>query len=157
MRELVKNNIDDDSGLKFTMAGKTLSQEYDFSESEDSPMKPFKSVKTVANHTLHKCQTAQTRVSSSSDFEANSDIFIKPDHVLDSDLDQTDTHKYSINVHMRNGPSTNDGRGDASRAKPQNDSNNISNVKPGKLSVVYMCSRQLVDRCDQMLKIQNRV
>jgi hypothetical protein len=101
------------------MGSKSLSQEYDFIEDEDSPVKTYRPLRSRFNN------NAKNTCDSSSAVKKDFSI----EHV-------------EVVTKLENSNTT------------ENISPNSSQIQ-GK--VIYMCSKYLVDKADQMLKVPKRV
>lgn len=136
------------------MESKTMSQEYEFSESEDSPLKPYQSLSKVLKRNEETSQhlecwheTFDHDVEDNSlNFKDNADASIYSGFVRDikdNELKKVENDESKIPV--------------SQSAKSTDNLKSKLALNPLKRNVVYVCSRDLVQKCDQMLKIPNRV
>ena len=101
------------------MGSKSLSQEYDFSEGEESPVRSYKPLRSRAN--IEDTRNNQ-----------ETDTFVTVEKATD----------------VENG--TNSENADAAE-------NIDPNFSRTQRKVVYMCSKYMVDKADQMIKVPKRV
>ncbi|XP_052810380.1 histone deacetylase 8-like isoform X2 [Mya arenaria] len=132
------------------MESKSSSQQFDFSDSEDSPVRPYRPITKVLKDVL---VDNQTHISSSiSQSETAVEVWSST-HPKESS--NVDTVKYEKpcedNNNLQERPSP---AGDADNARFTKLRRSLSVSSQRK--VVYMCSHQYINLCDEMLKVPGR-